>query len=441
MGRLSHLIGKVDSIETVKNHGRVTKVVGLMIESLGPAVSVGEICRIYHRGKRKPMEAEVVGFRDDKVLLMPLGEMGAIAPGNEVVASGGPLLIPVDERLLGRILDGLGRPMDGKGPIPDPEALYSTEREPPSPLGRPRISEPLPVGIRALDGVLTLGKGQRVGIFSGSGVGKSTLLGMIARNTSAEVNVIGLCGERGREVREFMERDLGEEGLKRSVVVVATGDKPALIRLKGALVATSIAEFFRDKGYNVMLMMDSVTRFARAQREIGLAAGEPPATRGFTPSVFSLLPKLLERAGTAEKGSITGLYTVLVEASDMEEPIADTVRGTLDGHIVLTRELVARNHYPAIDILESVSRVMVDVVSQRHEDIARNIRTVLATFRTAEDLINIGAYARGSNPDIDYAIDHIKKVNKFLQQGIFEKVTYEMMLEAMDGLFEEERTE
>ncbi len=438
MVKIGRLIDQVDTVETVKQHGRVTKVVGLLIESLGPSVSVGEICRIYHRGSRYPVEAEVIGFREEKVLLMPLGSMEGLAPGAEVVATGNPLLIPVDERLLGRILDGLGRPIDGKGPILDPEALYPVEADPPNPLGRPRIREPLPVGIRAMDGVLTLGKGQRVGIFSGSGVGKSTLLGMMARNTTAEINVIGLVGERGREVREFMERDLGEDGLRRSVVVVATGDKPALIRFKGALVATTIAEYFRDRGHDVMLMMDSVTRFARAQREIGLAAGEPPATRGYTPSVFALLPKLLERAGTSDRGSITGLYTVLVEANDMEEPIADTVRGTLDGHIVLSREMAARNHYPSIDILESISRCMVDVVSQEHEDIARKIKTVMAVYRTAEDLINIGAYAKGSNPEIDYAVAHFQKINTFLQQGIFEKVTYEMTLEDMSCLFEEE---
>ncbi|MDD2421122.1 MAG: FliI/YscN family ATPase, partial [Heliobacteriaceae bacterium] len=338
-------------------------------------------------------------------------------PGSQVLATGDTLKVAVGEALLGRILDGLGNPLDGLGPVV-PGQAYPLGAMPPNPLKRQRISKILPVGVKAVDALLTCGRGQRMGIFAGSGVGKSTLLGMIARNTNADVNVIGLIGERGREVREFIEKDLGPAGLARSVVVVATSDQPALVRLKGAFVATAIAEYFRDQGRDVMLMLDSVTRFAMAQREVGLAIGEPPATRGFTPSVFALLPKLLERSGTAEKGTITGLYTVLVDGDDMNEPIADAVRGILDGHIVLSRELAGQNHYPAIDILNSVSRVMLDLVTTEHLEMAAVFRQVLATYREAKDLVDIGAYQRGANAQIDFALEKIAACRKFLQQDV-----------------------
>jgi flagellum-specific ATP synthase len=365
---------------------------------------------------------------------MPIGEKAGISPGCEVVATGRPLMVPVGEALRGRILNGVGEPMDGKGPL-ECEEEYPILRDSPHPLTRPRIKEVLSLGVKALDATLTVGRGQRFGIFSGSGVGKSTLMGMIARFTEAEINVIGLIGERGREVRDFIERDLGEEGLKRSVVVVATNNQAPLVRLRGAFVATTIAEYFRDKGYDVMLMMDSVTRFARAQREIGLAIGEPPAQRGFTPSVFEILPKLLERSGTSDKGTITALYTILVDADDMNEPIADNVRAILDGHVVLSRDLAHRNHYPAIDVLESVSRLMIDIVPPQHEKAARKLREVLATIRDAQDLIDIGAYVKGSNPKIDYALTMIDKVNEFLVQGIFEPADYETTINTLLRMF------
>lgn len=405
---------------TFRIMGRVSQVIGLVVESVGPLARIGELCYISPAGRAPAIEAEVVGFREGKVLLMALGDLSGIKPGSEVVASGKKLAVKVGPKLRGRVIDGLGKPLDGLGPI-EWVHEYPIENSPPNPLERERITEPLSVGIRAIDGLLTCGKGQRVGIFSGSGVGKSTLLGMIARNTEADVSVIGLIGERGREVREFIEKDLGPEGLKRSVVVVATSDRPTLVRIKGALLATAIAEYFRDQGCDVMLMMDSLTRFAMAQREVGLAIGEPPTTHGYTPSVFSLLPKLLERAGTSKKGTITGLYTVLVEADDMNEPIADAARSILDGHIVLSRELAAMNHYPAIDILNSVSRVMVDIVPDEHKLAAGKLRDVLATYKDASDLINIGAYVPGSNPKIDYAREMIQGVNDFLVQGIEEK--------------------
>jgi flagellum-specific ATP synthase len=354
---------------------------------------------------------------------MPVGELAGISPGSEIIATGQKLQVEVGQSLLGRVLNGLGQPMDGKDPLFTGN-YYPLNASPPNPLTRKRIEVPLAMGIRAIDGLLTCGRGQRIGIFAGSGVGKSTLLGMIARNTEADVNVIGLIGERGREVRDFLERDLGEEGLARSVVVVATSDQPALVRIKGAMVATAVAEYFRDQGKDVMLMMDSVTRFAIAQREVGLAVGEPPTTRGYTPSVFALLPKLLERSGTAEKGSITGLYTVLVEGDDMNEPIADAVRGILDGHIVLSRNLAHLNHYPAIDVLASVSRLMSELGSKEHKDAAGKLRSSLAIYHNNEDLINIGAYASGSNPQIDSAISMIQPINGFLRQGVYEKAPF-----------------
>lgn len=411
----------LQSVDPVKSIGRVNQILGLTIEGDGPAVNLGEHCLIKSKTQGY-ISAEVVGFKSGRVVLMPLGEMPGISPGTEIVATGKQLQVEVGESLLGRVLDGLGNPMDEKGPLLTGK-FYPLNASPPNPLYRKRINTPLAMGVRAMDALLTCGRGQRIGIFAGSGVGKSTLLGMIARNTDADVNVIALIGERGREVRDFLERDLGPEGLARSVVVVATSDQPALIRIKGAMVATAIAEYFRDLGRDVMLMMDSVTRFAMAQREVGLAIGEPPTTRGYTPSVFALLPRLLERSGTAEKGSITGLYTVLVEGDDMNEPIADAVRGILDGHIVLSRQLAHINHYPAIDILASISRVMVELASQPHLSAASKLRSILATYRNNEDLINIGAYSRGSNPQIDAAISMIDSVNRFLCQGVNEKVS------------------
>jgi flagellum-specific ATP synthase len=381
----------------------------------------------------EPVLAEVVGFRDSKVLIMPLGEMMGIGAGSDVVALGTPLEIGVGDQLLGRVLDGLGHPIDGKGPILTERRLEVTAAPPP-PLSRKRIVEPLALGVRAIDGPLTCGKGQRVGIFAGSGVGKSTVLGMIARNTAADVNVIALVGERGKEVLDFIERDLGEEGLRRSVVIVSTSDQPALVRIKAAFVAMTVAEYFRDQGLDVTFMMDSVTRFAMAQREVGLAIGEPTTTRGYTPSVFALLPKLLERAGTSDKGTITGLFTVLVDGDDLNEPVADAVRSCLDGHIVLSRQLAAANHYPAIDLLQSVSRVMPDVVSKEHYGAASALRDVLATYREAEDLVNIGAYVPGSNPRVDVALAKIDGARAFLKQGIHEAASFDDSVAALARL-------
>ncbi len=424
------LDSRISQVDFVRINGRVSKVVGLVIESKGPDVRVGDLCDIRFRKGKHNLEAEVVGFRDDRVLLMPLGELRDIGPGCEVVSMGRPLGVNVGPGLLGRILDGLGRPMDDKGPVGSSEfyPLYAT---PPHPLKRQNITEPLPVGVRAVDGVLTLGRGQRIGIFAGSGVGKSTLLGMMARNTEAEINVIGLVGERGREVREFIERDLGPEGLKRSVVIIATSDQPPLVRLKAAFTATAVAEYFRDQGKDVLLMMDSVTRVAYAQREVGLAVGEPPATRGYTPSVFAILPKLLERAGAGTKGSITGIYTVLVEGDDMNEPVADTVRGILDGHVVLSRKIAARNFYPCIDVLNSVSRVMPSIVERPHLDGAGRMREVLARYAETEDLLTIGAYHKGSNPKADWALENLPQVESFLKQDMNESSSFDDTVKAI----------
>ncbi len=424
----------VGRLNPVKLNGRVCQVLGLIVESQGPAAHIGEICNIHYKRTAKPIQAEVVGFRDNRVLLMPFGDLHEVGPGSEVVSTGGGLKVTVGKSLLGRVLNGLGQPLDGKGPIEGDEQI-EVNGSPPDPLRRERINTPLPLGVRVIDGLLTCGRGQRVGIFAGSGVGKSTLLGMIARNTAADVNVIALIGERGREVRDFLEKDLGEEGLARSVVVVATSDQVAVARLRGAQVATGIAEYFREQGLDVMLMMDSVTRLAWAQREIGLAIGEPPTTRGYTPSVFAFLPKLLERAGTSSKGSITGLYTVLVEGDDMNEPVADTVRGILDGHIVLSRALAAHNHYPAVDVLSSVSRLMPEVTSKTHRHLAGKLRDVLATYKTAEDLINIGAYVKGSNASIDYAIEKIDAANAFLKQGVDERCGFEEIEPKLNEIF------
>lgn len=426
------LARKIENIEPVSAQGLVSRITGLLVEADGPRVSVGRYCHIVS-AQSGEIPAEVVGFRGTKTLLMPLGEVEGVAPGDKVIPQKQKLTVKVGPGLLGRILNGLGQPLDGRD-IPT-EKDYPLHNSPPNVLLRPRIKEPLYVGVRAIDGLLTLGRGQRMGIFAGSGVGKSTLLGMMARNTEADVNVIALVGERGRELRDFMEKDLGPEGISRSVIVVATSDQPALVRLKAAFTATAIAEYFRDKGKNVLLMMDSVTRFAMAQREIGLTVGEPPATRGYPPSVFAILPKLLERVGMSEKGSITGIYTVLVDGDDHNEPIADAVRGILDGHVVLSRELASRNHYPSIDVLQSVSRVMNDVADQQIQFLARKIREHLAVYQEAKDLIDIGAYVEGSNPQIDEAIKHIGRIKNFLCQGIEEKVSCKQMLAEMNRIF------
>ena len=414
---------KLQSKDYIEYIGKVSKVVGLTIESDGPQASIGDLCNIQVL-KGEPIKAEVVGFKDDKVLLMPLGEMTGISPGSIVSANGEILSVAVGPELVGRVLDGLGSPMDGKGPI-NTKTNYTTMNKPPNPMTRKRISEPLPFGVKAIDGLLTVGKGQRVGIFAGSGVGKSTLMGMIARNTKADINVIALIGERGREVREFIEKDLSEEGLARSVVIVATSDQPALVRLKGALVATAIAEYFRDSGKDVLLLMDSLTRYAMAQREVGLSIGEPPVSRGYTPSVFSVFPKLLERAGTDENGSITGLYTVLVDGDDLTEPVTDTARGILDGHIVLSRALANKNHYPAIDVLASVSRVMGDIIDREQKKCASDIKKTMAIYKESEDMINIGAYSKGSSEKIDYAIKYNDAITDFLQQETGQKVSFD----------------
>lgn len=408
--------------------GQVTRVIGLTVEVRGIAARIGEVCNIQVPGENVPVKAEVVGFDDDVTLLMPLGGLRGIYPGCYVVPRGKAFCIKVGPHLLGRILDGLGQPIDLEEPAWEAGDEYSVEKTPPNPLSRKRITEILPTGVRAIDSLLTCGRGQRIGIFAGSGVGKSTLLGMIARYCKADVNVIALIGERGREVRDFVERDLGPEGVARSVVVAATSDQPALVRLKGAFVASAIAEYFRDAGKNVMLMMDSVTRFAMAQREVGLAIGEPPATKGYTPSVFALLPKLMERSGMGVNGSITAFYTVLVDADDMNEPISDAVRGILDGHIVLSRQLAAQNHYPAIDVLSSVSRLMPEITSPEQRAWAARVRELLATYKQSEDLINIGAYVRGSNPRIDDAINSYDDLNVFLRQDMNESSEFEMML-------------
>ncbi|AKL95482.1 flagellum-specific ATP synthase FliI [Clostridium aceticum] len=423
----------LEILDLIKYTGQVSQVIGLTIESIGPAVKVGEVCKIYTLKNDCPIIAEVVGFKEKKVLLMPLGEMEGIGPGSKVEALGTSLEVKVGSSLLGRVLDGLGNPIDNKGPLNQATA-YPVVGKPLNPLDRTRISEPLTLGVKTIDGLLTCGNGQRIGIFAGSGVGKSTLLGMIARNTQADINVIALIGERGREVKEFIDNDLKEEGLKRSVVIVATSDQPPLVRMKGALLATAIAEYFRDQKQNVLLLMDSLTRFSMAQREVGLAIGEPPVTKGYTPSVFAVLPKLLERTGTSDRGAITGLYTVLVDGDDMNEPIADAVRGILDGHIVLSRKLANQGHYPAIDVISSVSRVMPNIVPKDQIKIANEIKQILAIYKDAEDLINIGAYAKGSNKKIDYAIENIAAVNNFLQQDVDEKINYSEVLNLMRQL-------
>lgn len=413
---------KLLTTNTLKSTGKVKRVIGLTIEVYGLQAFVGEVCRI-HTNNNTEVLGEVVGFNDNSILLMPLGELTGVAPGFEVESTGKALSVKVGYGLLGRVLDGLGRPMD-KGSFEWTEE-YKQNNDPPNPLLRRKIENVMPTGVRAIDGFLTCGEGQRIGIFAGSGVGKSTLLGMIARYSGADVNVIGLVGERGREVMEFIEQDLGEDGLKKSVVVVATSDQPPLLRLKGAFTATAIAEYFRDQGLKVMLMMDSVTRFAMAQREVGLTIGEPPATKGYTPSVFAMLPRLMERSGNSDKGSITAFYTVLVDGDDMNEPIADAVRGILDGHIVLSRKLAAKNHYPAIDILSSISRLMPQIADEALKDRAGDLRDIIAIHKDSEDLINIGAYQKGSSQKIDRSIELIDRVDEFLKQKMNEISTFD----------------
>jgi len=422
----------VRSADSVRVYGKVTEVIGILIESNGPAASVGDVCRI-EKGGRLICRAEVVGFRQDRTLLMPLGSIEGIHPGMAVAGTGRPLSVQIGNGLLGRVLDGLGNPMDGKGPI-RATATRSVFSSIPNPMTRQRISQVFETGVRAIDGLVTVGKGQRLGIFAGSGVGKSVLMGMLARNCRSDVNVIALIGERGREVLEFIERDLGEEGLRRSVLVVATSDQPALIRIKGALVAASIAEHFRDQGKDVLFLADSVTRLAMAQREVGLAIGEPPASKGYTPSVFATLPQFLERAGTSDVGTITGLFTVLVDGDDMDEPIADAVRSILDGHLVLSRRLAHRNHYPAIDVLQSISRCMSDIASKEHKAAAGKVKDAMAAYAESEDLIQIGAYATGTNERIDRAIRLNAPITEFLRQTRDSSTTFEETLKKLEAL-------
>ena len=423
--KLKDINNIINQSEPVSKVGRITEIIGLTIVADGPVSSIGDLCHIVEENLSEVICAEVVGFREDRVLLMPLGSMEGLCAGAKVINTGTQMKVKVSDTLLGRVLDGLGNPIDGKGEIIADE-YYPTNAKIINPMDRKPIDEPLSLGLRAIDGLNTIGKGQRVGIFAGSGVGKSTTLAMIAKNTEADINVIALIGERGREVREFIENTMTESGMKRSIVVCATSEQPALVKIKASFVACAIAEYFRDKGKNVLFMLDSVTRIALAQREVGLAVGEPPATRGYTPSVFALLPKFLERAGANKKGTITGLYTVLVEGDDMNEPIADASRSILDGHIVLSRALAHKNHYPAIDVLASISRVMNNVVSSEHRQAAGKIRNLLASYAKNEDLINIGAYAKGSDASVDKAIAMIDKINNYLMQDIDDKTDFEI---------------
>ena len=434
--RAAQLIEQIPNIPTLKKFGKVTRVVGLMIESQGPDSSMGDVCKIHVNSPTNGHQiilAEVVGFKDEIVVLMPYSSLREISIGCLVEGTGKPLDVKVGPELIGKVLDSMGEPYDGYS-LPRGLVSVPTEKEPPNPMTRPPITARLEVGVKAIDGMLTVGSGQRVGIFAGSGVGKSTLLGMIARNTKADLNVIALVGERGREVREFIERDLGPEGLSRSIVVAATSDQPALMRIKAAFTATAIAEYFRDRGMNVMLMMDSVTRVAMAQREIGLAVGEPPATRGYTPSVFAILPTLLERTGTNLHGTITAFYTVLVDGDDMNEPIADAVRGILDGHIVLDRTLANKGQYPAINVLKSVSRLMNHITEPEHVAAASRLRELYYTYSKSEDLINIGAYKRGTSREIDEAIQYEPLITNFLKQGFMEKVSLEQTVNEIISL-------
>lgn len=434
MLELQQYIDAIDWLSPVEMRGRVTALVGLLIRAAVPEAHVGELCLIRSPRRARELKAEVVGFHGGETILMPLGEIQDVAMGAEVVPTGTSLRVSVGDSLLGRVLDGLGSPADGKGPIESTQE-YPVSSRPPAALRRQRVTRTLETGVRAIDGLLAVGQGQRVGIFSATGVGKSTLLGMLARNTEADVNVIALVGERGREVRDFLEVDLGAEGLRRSVVVVATSNEPSLVRLKAAYVATAIAEYFRDQGKRVVFMMDSVTRFARALREVGLAAGEPPARAGFPPSVFSELPKLLERTGNSDRGSITAFYTVLVEGDDLTEPVADETRSILDGHIVLSRALAGAGHYPAIDVGQSVSRVMSNITGEEHLDAARKLREVLATYEAQKDLILIGAYKKGSDPRTDYALGKLNAVNAFLRQGTNERASTGTTVAQLQRLF------
>lgn len=427
---------RLKDYDTFKYMGVVDQVVGLMIESIGPKAKLGDVCRIRALDEGGVILAEVVGIKENRILLMPYDDVKGIGSGSVIENTGGKLKIPVGEGLKGRILNGVGQVIDGLAPIQE-EAMCAIEKSYSNPLSRPRITESMSFGIKAIDGLLTIGKGQRMGIFAGSGVGKSTLMGMIARNIKADVNVIALVGERGRELRDFMERDLGPEGMAKSILVIATSDQPAMLRSKCALVATALAEYFQGKGQDVLLMMDSLTRFAMAQREIGLAVGEPPVSRGYPPSIYAELPKLLERTGNFEKGSITGIYTVLVEGDDTNEPIADTVRGILDGHIILSRSLAQSNHYPAIDVNASVSRLMNDIADQEHLTVAKKMRDLLSVYYANHDLISIGAYKSGSNPKIDQAITYIDRINQFLMQRVEEKFTKEETIELMKQLMQE----
>lgn len=434
LSRYENLLHRINPIRV---NGKVSEIIGLMVEGHGPAASIGEVCGIVPVNNGDAVEAEVVGFKNGRVLLMPLESIQGLGPGCKILSMGRKASIGVGKELLGRVIDGLGNPIDNKGPISF-EDEYPIYAEPINPLNRGRIKQPMDLGIRALNGLFTCGQGQRMGIFAGSGVGKSVLMGMIARNTKADINVIGLIGERGREVREFLEKNLGEEGMARSVVVVAASDMHPLIRMRAAYVATTVSEYFRDQGNNVLLMVDSLTRFAMAQREVGLSVGEPPTTKGYTPSVFSLLPKLLERSGIVEGvGSITGLYTILVEGDDFNEPVSDAARSILDGHISLSRALANKNHYPAIDILQSISRVMIDIVDAEHKKRANDVMNIIATYKKAEDIINIGAYVSGSNPGIDYAVKMVDKVNAFLCQNIDEQIDFEQAKRQLIELFKE----
>lgn len=424
----------IDSSKSIRLNGKVTQVVGLVIEGYCPDTSVGAICEIKPL-EGEPIPAEVVGFRNNKTLLMPLGELRGVGLDSLISVRRDKASLGVGPKLLGRVIDGLGNPIDDKGPI-SAEEEYPIYSLPVNPMSRPPIRKPLDLGIRSINGLLTCGQGQRVGIMAGSGVGKSTLLGMIARYTEADVNVIALIGERGRELREFIEKDLQEQGLHKSVVVVATSDQPPLVRMRGAYIATTIAEYFQKQGKKVLLMMDSATRFAMAMREVGLAIGEPPTTKGYTPSVFAALPKLLERTGNFQEGSITALYTVLVEGDDFNEPISDAMRSILDGHIVLSRELAARSIYPPIDVMASASRVMSDVTSREHQELASKFKELLATYRQSEDLINIGAYKTGSNPGIDYAVSHIADMHAYLKQAIHDPVMLKDAIRELKSIFD-----
>ncbi len=427
---LQRHLERLESSEPLRVYGKVLEVVGLTIEATGPPTQIGDLCYVQAADGERRIPVEVVGFRRDRILLMPLADSRGIGPDSLLIPTHAPLKFRAGDGLIGRVVDGLGNPIDGKPPIRDGREVNVMAAAPRA-MERTRITEAISTGVRSIDGMVTCGKGQRIGVMAGSGVGKSKLMGMIARNTNADISVIALIGERGREVRDFIEVDLAEAGLERSVVVVATSDEPALVRIKGAYLATAIAESFRSQGADVLLMMDSITRFAMAQREVGLAVGEPPTSKGYPPSVFSMLPKLLERAGSDRFGSITGVYTVLVEGDDMNDPVADAVRSMLDGHVVLSRDLASRGHYPAVDVLESISRVMLDVTDERHQQAAAKLRQIMAVHRDAEDLVNIGAYVKGSNPEIDEALRVMPKIREFLKQGLFETSSLDDVVDAI----------